>query len=219
MHVLDVEIIAIAAPYFGKICATPAAGSPGAGDVVAWVATARPKPWHRYLLAQEQVFRRRRPSKGPSEDAKTVSLGGPPRDHAIPAAEWREIFAEVWRPLRDYFYVENMHGYELAGAAGKVPTAAGFRGVPRGPQLTSSAEMISELTVQHAYIEAATLASRNGPLSHCRGRASSFDAKSGRYRIVKIFAGQNEEERYRSPLTEVGVDVHVGDYGARDQRA
>ena len=30
----------------------------------------------------------------------------------VPAAEWREIFAEVWRRYRDYFYVANMHGYD-----------------------------------------------------------------------------------------------------------
>ncbi|MGH6821479.1 MAG: S41 family peptidase, partial [Methylocella sp.] len=35
---------------------------------------------------------------------------------------------------------------------------------------------------------------------------------SGRYRIAKIFEGQNEEDIFRSPLTEVGVDVKVGDY-------
>ena len=30
--------------------------------------------------------------------------------------------------------------------------------------------------------------------------------------IAKIFRGQNEEERYRSPLTEIGIDVREGDY-------
>jgi tricorn protease len=44
------------------------------------------------------------------------------------------------------------------------------------------------------------------------GARLALDAATGRYRISRIFAGQNEEERYRSPLTEVGVDVHVGDY-------
>jgi tricorn protease len=38
------------------------------------------------------------------------------------------------------------------------------------------------------------------------------DAGSGRYRIARIFPGQNEEDVYRSPLTEIGVDAKVGDY-------
>src|SRR5258706_3128951 len=74
------------------------------------------------------------------------------------------------------------------------------------------AEMISELTVQHAYIEGGDLGLPKRPFVALPGARFELDAKSGRYRIAKIFAGENEEERYRSPLTEVGVDVHVGDY-------
>jgi tricorn protease len=44
------------------------------------------------------------------------------------------------------------------------------------------------------------------------GARFELDAKAGCYRIAKILAGQNEEEAYRSPLTEVGVDAKVGDY-------
>ncbi len=40
----------------------------------------------------------------------------------------------------------------------------------------------------------------------------SVDASSGRYRIAKIFDGQNDEDIYRAPLTEIGVDAKVGDY-------
>ncbi|MBN2295595.1 MAG: GH32 C-terminal domain-containing protein [Pirellulales bacterium] len=36
--------------------------------------------------------------------------------------------------------------------------------------------------------------------------------KAKRFRIAKIYAGQNEEFRYLSPLTEVGVDANEGDY-------
>src|SRR5262249_35258894 len=35
---------------------------------------------------------------------------------------------------------------------------------------------------------------------------------AGRYRISKIFHGENAEDIYRSPLTEVGVNASVGDY-------
>jgi tricorn protease len=74
------------------------------------------------------------------------------------------------------------------------------------------AEMISELVVQHAYIEGGDLGLPKRPFVALPGARFELDAASGRYRIAKIFTGQNEEERYRSPLTEVGVDVHVGDY-------
>ena len=40
----------------------------------------------------------------------------------------------------------------------------------------------------------------------------TLDAASGRYRIAEIFPGENDEERYRSPLTRFGLNVAVGDY-------
>ena len=30
----------------------------------------------------------------------------------VPAEEWNQIFNEVWRRYRDWFYVSNMHGYD-----------------------------------------------------------------------------------------------------------
>ena len=30
----------------------------------------------------------------------------------VPREEWKQIFHEVWRRFRDYFYVDNMHGYD-----------------------------------------------------------------------------------------------------------
>jgi tricorn protease len=72
--------------------------------------------------------------------------------------------------------------------------------------------MISELVVQHAYIEGGDLGLPKRPFVALPGALFALDSASGRYRIATILAGQNEEDRYRSPLTEVGVDVHEGDY-------
>ena len=44
------------------------------------------------------------------------------------------------------------------------------------------------------------------------GARFELDQQAGRYRISKIFEGQNEEDIYRSPLNEIGVNVSVGDY-------
>jgi len=39
-----------------------------------------------------------------------------------------------------------------------------------------------------------------------------LDGKSGRYRLAKIYRGENEESKYRAPLTEVGVEIREGEY-------
>ena len=54
--------------------------------------------------------------------------------------------------------------------------------------------------------------------SACRAPASSSTPGAGRYRIAQIFAGENEEPKYRSPLTEVGVDVARRRLRAGDRR-
>jgi len=117
----------------------------------------------------------------------------------------------VWRRYRDYFYVENMHGYDWQKLREKYEPQLAFV-AHRADLNYVIAEMIAELTVQHAYIEGGELGLPNRPSVALPGARFELDAASGRYRIAKIFAGQNEEERYRSPLTEVGVDAHVGDY-------
>ena len=53
----------------------------------------------------------------------------------VPAAEWAQIFDEVWRRFRDFFYVENNARLRLEGAARPVSPAAGARRPPLRPQL------------------------------------------------------------------------------------
>jgi tricorn protease len=190
---------------------------PVSEDVTEWSATADGKHVLAQLSSSKEIkyFEVSTASKGQSddsktEDAKTVSLAGL-MTARIPAVEWREIFAEVWRRYRDYFYVENMHGYDWNGLREKYQPLLDSVG-SRADLNYVIAEMISELTVQHAYIEGGDLGLPKRPFVALPGARFELDVKSGRYRIARIFAGQNEEERYRSPLTEVGVDAHVGDY-------
>jgi tricorn protease len=147
---------------------------------------------------------------GKSDDGKTVSLAGLLTTR-VPTEEWHEIFREVWRRYRDYFYVSNMHGYDWEQLRRKYEPLVEYVG-HRADLNYVIAEMISELVVQHAYIEGGDLGLPKRPFVALPGARFALDPASGRYRIASILAGQNEEERYRSPLTEVGVDVHAGDY-------
>jgi len=175
-------------------------------DVTAWSATADGK----HVLAQLSSKEIKYVELGKSDDAKTVSLAGLMTTR-IPAQEWHEIFAEVWRRYRDYFYVENMHGFDWQALRRQYEPLVDYVG-HRADLNYVIAEMIAELTVQHAYIEGGDLGLPKRPFVALPGARFELDAATGRYRIAKIFAGENEEEPYRSPLTEVGVDAHVGDY-------
>jgi tricorn protease len=141
---------------------------------------------------------------------KTVSTAGLMVDR-VPSEEWEQIFNEVWRRYRDYFYAPNMHGYDWEAL--RQQYKPWLKDVAHRSDLNYViSEMIAELTVQHAYIEGGDLQNPPRPRVALPGARFELDRAANRFRISRIFAGQNEEEIYRSPLTEVGVDAKVGDY-------
>ncbi len=141
---------------------------------------------------------------------KAVSTSGLYVDR-VPAEEWEQIFNEVWRRYRDWFYVSNMHGYDWVALREQYKPLLKY--VAHRSDLNYVIhEMISELTVQHAYIDGGDFQIPPRPRFGLPGARFELDRQAGRYRISKIFTGDNEEDLYRSPLTEVGVNASVGDY-------
>ncbi|MEO5568288.1 MAG: S41 family peptidase, partial [Gemmatimonadaceae bacterium] len=141
---------------------------------------------------------------------QTVSTAGLMVDR-VPEQEWTQIFHEVWRRYRDWFYVENMHGFDWEAL--RTQYAAWLPFVAHRSDLNYViSEMISELTIQHAYVEGGDFLIPTRPRVALPGARLTLDKGAGRYRIAKILAGQNEEAIYRSPLTELGVDAKAGDY-------
>lgn len=128
-----------------------------------------------------------------------------------PRQEWRQIFAEVWRRFRDYFYVENMHGYDWQGLRNQYEPLVEHV-AHRSDLNYVIGEMIAELNVGHAYIAGGDIQSEERPDVALPGAVFELDQVSKRYRLAKIFPGDNAEPRYRSPLTETGMDVKAGDY-------
>ncbi|MHB8902256.1 MAG: S41 family peptidase, partial [Thermoguttaceae bacterium] len=145
-----------------------------------------------------------------SKDEKTVSTGGLMVDR-VPAQEWEEIFDEVWRRYRDFFYVRNMHGYDWE-AIGKRYRALLPHVAHRSDLNYVIGEMIAELNVGHAYIQGGDYEIPERPKVALPGARFELDKKADRYRIATIFRGENEEPRYRAPLAEVGVNVSEGEY-------
>jgi tricorn protease len=141
---------------------------------------------------------------------KTIATTGMYVDR-VPAEEWAQIFNEVWRRYRDWFYVSNMHGYDWEAVRKQYEPL--LKHVAHRSDLNYViSEMIAELTVQHAYIDGGDFQLPPRPRAALPGARFELDRTAGRFKISKIYAGQNEEELYRSPLTEIGVDVKVGDY-------
>jgi len=143
-------------------------------------------------------------------DAKTVSTSGLQVDR-IPAEEWAQIFDEVWRRFRDFFYAANMHGYDW-DAIGDRYRALLPHVAHRSDLNYVLGEMVAELSASHSYIQGGDYDNPDRAAVALPGARFELDKKAGRYKIARIMRGQNEEPRYRAPLTEIGVDVNEGDY-------
>jgi tricorn protease len=147
---------------------------------------------------------------GGKDSKKTIDTAGMVVNR-VPAEEWAEVFRESWRRFRDFFYVGNMHGYDWEALRRQYEPQLAYVG-HRADLNYVIGEMIAELNVSHAYVAGGDFNLPPRPRVALPGARFELDKTAGRYRIARIFAGQNEEDLYRSPLTELGVDVKTGDY-------
>ena len=146
----------------------------------------------------------------PGAEPKDVSTQGLMVDR-VPKQEWGQIFDEVWRRFRDFFYVENMHGYDWPALGDRYRALLPYV-VHRSDLNYVIGEMIAELTVSHAYISGGDWEAPARPRVALPGAVFELDPAANLYRLAKIFSGDNAEARYLAPLTEIGVDAREGDY-------
>jgi tricorn protease len=149
-------------------------------------------------------------AKPKTTDKKPISTSGIYVDR-VPSEEWNQIFWEVWRRYRDFFYVDNMHGYDWE-SIGKQYSQLLEHVAHRSDLNYVISEMIAELNIGHAYIQGGDFEIPERPRVGLPGARFELDTETGKYRIAKIFQGDNEESKYRSPLTELGIDVKEGEY-------
>ncbi|HLJ95552.1 MAG TPA: S41 family peptidase, partial [Gemmataceae bacterium] len=125
--------------------------------------------------------------------------------------EWRQIFHECWRQMRDFFYDPNLHGVDWLAVRRKYEPLLAH--VNHRADLTYIiGEMIGELNTGHTYVGGGDLPKPARVATGLLGAELRRDEKTGYYQITKILRGQNWERALRAPLTEVGVHAHVGDY-------
>ncbi len=145
----------------------------------------------------------------PVELKETVDLSGM-KVWVDLEAEWKQVFNESWRHLRDFFYDPNMHGTDWKAIHEKYASLLPY--VRHRDDLTYLiGEMISELNVGHAYVQSGDKPKAERIKTGLLGAKLSRDA-SGYYRVDEILKGANWSETLRSPLNEVGVDVNEGDF-------
>jgi tricorn protease len=128
-----------------------------------------------------------------------------------PRAEWKEMFYEVWRQERDYFFEKSMNGVDWAAERDKYAQLLPYVG-DRYDLTYVLGEMIGELSNSHTYVGGGDRPDLHPVNVGLLGAEFEADPAHGLYRFKKIYPGENWDPELRSPLTEPGVEVKVGDY-------
>jgi tricorn protease len=125
--------------------------------------------------------------------------------------EWRQIYNEVWRHFRDFFYAPNMHGVDWKGVREKYAGLLKFVNTREDLSYVLG-EVVGELNNSHCYINGGSLVRPTRIQLGLLGAQLEKDAGSGFFKIKKILKGQNWTPNVKSPLTEIGVNVKEGDF-------
>ena len=128
-----------------------------------------------------------------------------------PEKEWKQMFWDAWRLLRDFFYVENMHGLDW--------NAIGQKYAAMLPRVTSRNEldelirwMQSELGSSHQYLDTGDIRDIKPRRAPATLGIDVEPTTSGYYRIQHIVRGDTFRTNDRSPLARPNLGVKEGDY-------
>ena len=126
-----------------------------------------------------------------------------------PRAEWKQMYHEAWRNIREFFYDPGYHGLDLKAAEERY-----------GPYLENLAsrrdlnylftETMGELSVGHLFVGGGDLPEAKKVRTGLLG--ADYTIENGRYRFARIYDGENWYPDLRAPLTQPGLNVNAGEY-------
>ncbi len=129
--------------------------------------------------------------------------------YADPKAEWNQMYHEVWRIERDFFYDPHFHGLNLADAQGFYQKWLANVG-SRNELNYLFEEMLGNINVGHMFIRGGT--EPDLPKVKVGLLGADYASENGRYRFTKVYNGENWNPELQAPLTQPGVNVVAGEY-------
>lgn len=144
----------------------------------------------------------------PKDGGKQLSVSGM-RTLVEPRAEYAQMLRDGWRFMRDFLYVDNVHGapwddvwrwYE-----------PWLEGVRHRSDFNHLLDMLSgEVAVGHSYVAGGDYPDLPSPRTGLLG--VDLEETDGYYRISRIYTGESWNPGLRGPLAVPGMDVKEGDY-------
>ena len=126
-----------------------------------------------------------------------------------PAAEWKQMYHEVWRIQRSYFYDPGLHGVNVADSEKEYEKYVDALGSRNDLNYILHA-MLSEFTVGHLRGGGGTMPEVKAVPGGLLG--ADYELANGRYRFKKIYTGESWNPQLRAPLAQPGFNVAIGEY-------
>jgi len=126
-----------------------------------------------------------------------------------PPVEWRQMYREIWRGERDFFYSPQHHGLDLARAEKRYAPFLDAV-VSRWDLNYLFNEMLGELTVSHLFVGGGDTPDVKRVPGGLLG--ADYSIENDRYRFARVFTGESWNPQLRAPLAQPGVSVTAGEY-------
>ncbi len=165
-----------------------------------WVITA-PKP----MADGPEATPPQPPGKGSEGALKTENI----EVRVDPRAEWKQMYHEVWRIERDFFYDPNYHGLDLKAAEKRYEPYLEDIASRRDLNYLFT-EMLGEMTVGHMFVGGGDSPEVKKVQTGLLG--ADYRIENGRYRFAYIYSGENWNPNLKAPLTQPGVNAVAGEY-------
>lgn len=127
----------------------------------------------------------------------------------IPKKEWKQIFNDVWRFERDFFYDPNMHGVDWNTLRKRYSNLIEQANTRNDVNIIIG-DLIAELNASHTYNGGGDRESSKRMNVGYLG--ADLKINNGAFQISKIITGALWDAEVRSPLSKPGLKVKEGDY-------
>jgi len=125
-------------------------------------------------------------------------------------AEWRQIFNESWRMVRDQFYDKNIHGVNWNKMKKKYSKLIEYCET-RNDVNRVLVQLVGELNASHQGARGGDIEKPKKVKIGALGAVLTPD-KSGYYKFAKIYKGNPFYSQYKSPLSSPWKKVKEGDF-------
>ncbi|MGC1687849.1 MAG: PDZ domain-containing protein, partial [Candidatus Acidiferrales bacterium] len=126
-----------------------------------------------------------------------------------PRAEWKQMYEEIWRIERDFFYDPHYHGMSIDALRKKYEPYLDRLG-SRADLNYLFQQMLGELNVGHMFVGGGDIPEPKEV--HVGLLGADYVIENGRYRFARIYNGENWDPQLKAPLTQPGVNVSAGEY-------